>query len=604
MSFYSDDVVTRVREANDIVDIVSGYVRLNKRGDRYFGLCPFHNEKTPSFSVTRDKQLFYCYGCHAGGDVFRFVQKYENLTFPEALSSLAARAGITLPERKQSEEEKRLSDHKGRLFKINKDAGVYFYRLLRSDRGQSAYAYFKNRGLSDEVMSRFGLGYSDIYSNDLYTYLKNKGYNDDEIRDGGLGKVDEARGGRDRFFGRAMFPIMDTNSKVIAFGGRVMGEGQPKYLNSPETMIFNKSRTLYGLNIAKQSRRKGLILCEGYMDVISLHQAGFDNAVATLGTALTPQHAAVISRYSKEIYLSYDSDGAGKKAALRGIPILRNADISCKIISLEPYKDPDELIKALGADEYEQRIADAKNSFMFQIEMLEDEYDLADPDGKSRFARACARELMAFSEEIERNNYVSAISQKYNMDENALKELIRHTAAAGFQNKTDLVQNNFNRRRQDIRSSRGDLRSQRLLLQILSRNPQYYAQISPYITTDDFEDGVYRKVAGEVFDSITSTGEVVDASIISLFSEEDDIDAATRILCDEEEGMPDNDDIKGYEAIIREVVLKMIQERIKRHADELDYSDAAGFQNLIDEKKQFEDMKKTLHFVLTRREHG
>ena len=350
MPYYSDELIEEVRSRNDIVDVISGYVRLQKKGSTYFGLCPFHNEKTGSFSVSPVKQMYYCFGCGAGGNVFTFLMEYENFTFPEAMQALADRAGIDLPKQELSGEAKRESDKRSRLLEINKEAGKYYYTLLRSERGAQALSYFRKRELSDATMQKFGLGYSDKYSDDLYRYLKSKGYEDEILKDSGLVGFDEKRGGHDKFWNRAMFPIMDIHNKVIGFGGRVMGDGEPKYLNSPETKIFDKSRNLYALNFARQSKRPYMLLCEGYMDVIALHQAGFDNAVASLGTSFTSGHASLLKRYTKEVYLTFDSDGAGIKAALRAIPILKEVGLSAKVINMKPYKDPDEFIKALGAE--------------------------------------------------------------------------------------------------------------------------------------------------------------------------------------------------------------------------------------------------------------
>ena len=379
-------------------------MRLQKKGSTYFGLCPFHNEKTGSFSVSPNKQMYYCFGCGAGGNVFTFLMQYENYTFTEAMQVLADRAGIELPKQEMTGAQKREADKRTKLREINKEAAKYFYKLLRSPRGEKAYAYFRKRELSDETMRKFGLGYSDQYSDDLYRYLRHMGYDDALLKESGLVSIDEVRGGHDKFWNRAMFPIMDVHNRVIGFGGRVMGEGEPKYLNSPETKIFDKSRNLYGLNIARTTRKPQLLLCEGYMDVIALHQAGFDNAVASLGTSLTSGHASLLKRYTKEVYLTYDSDGAGVKAALRAIPILKEVGIITKVINMQPYKDPDEFIKALGAEEYQKRIDQAENSFLFEIRMLEQNYDMNDPESKTAFYNETARRLLAFPEELERNN--------------------------------------------------------------------------------------------------------------------------------------------------------------------------------------------------------
>ena len=308
---YSDDIIEEVRMKSDIVDVISQYVKLQRKGSSYFGLCPFHNEKSPSFSVSPSKQMYYCFGCGAGGNVFTFIMEYENFTFVEALRYLAERAGVELPQMEYSKEAKEAADRKASLLEVNKLAAQYFYYQLRRQNGQAGWKYLTGRGLTEDTIKRFGLGYSDKYSDDLYKYLKSKGYKDELLRDSGLFNVDERRGMYDKFWNRVIFPIMDVNSRVIGFGGRVMGDGKPKYLNSPETKIFDKSRNLYGLHIARTTREKYLIVCEGYMDVITMHQAGFTNAVASLGTALTSGHASLLKRYTQEVLLLYDSDEAG-----------------------------------------------------------------------------------------------------------------------------------------------------------------------------------------------------------------------------------------------------------------------------------------------------
>ena len=425
MPFYSDDLIEEIRSRNDIVDVISGYVRLQKKGSTYFGLCPFHNEKTPSFSVSGNKQMYYCFGCGAGGNVITFLMDYENYTFKEALEYLGQRAGIELPKQEMTAQERAQSDRRSRILEINKVAAKYFYAQLRMEQGKHAMAYLTGRKLTPETMRKFGLGYSNKFSDDLYRYLRQQGYEDEILKDSGLVTIDEKRGGYDKFWNRAMFPIMDANHRVIGFGGRVMGEGEPKYLNSPETMVFDKSRNLYGLNFARSSRRRQMLLCEGYMDVIALHQAGFDNAVASLGTAFTPGHANLLKRYTKEVLLTFDSDGAGIKAALRAIPILKEAGLTARVINMKPYKDPDEFIKALGAEAYQERIDQAQNSFLFEVSVLEQNYNLKDPEGKTAFYNAVAEKLLEFDEELERNNYIEAVAARYQTGFENLKKLDR-----------------------------------------------------------------------------------------------------------------------------------------------------------------------------------
>lgn len=498
MPYYSEELKEEVRSANDIVDVISGYVRLQKKGSSYVGLCPFHNEKTGSFHVSQNKQLYHCFGCGAGGDVFGFLMEYENFTFREAMEQLAGRVGITLPVQELSEQEKRESDYRSRLLEVNREAGKYYYLLLRNARGAHALEYFRGRELTDETMKKFGLGYADKYSDDLYRYLKSKGYGDQLLKDSGLVTIDEKRGAHDKFWNRAMFPIMNVHNKIIGFGGRVMGEGEPKYLNSPETKIFDKSRNLYGLHLARQSRRPQMLLCEGYMDVIALHQAGFDNAVASLGTAFTSGHASLLKRYVKEVYLTFDSDGAGIKAALRAIPILKEAGLTAKVINMKPYKDPDEFIKALGADAYQERIDRAENSFMFEIRILEQNYNMEDPEGKTAFYKETARRLLEFSEELERNNYIEAVAQKYQTGFENLRRLVAKAGTqTGLVKRPEPLKSGIHKK--EIQKEDGIKKSQKLLLTWLSEEPALYPVIREYITPEDFPDEICRRTATELF---------------------------------------------------------------------------------------------------------
>ncbi|MBP5304534.1 MAG: DNA primase, partial [Lachnospiraceae bacterium] len=367
---YPDEIIEEVRQKNNIVDIVGSYVKLKKTGSNYMGLCPFHNEKSGSFSVSESRQMYHCFGCGVSGNVFTFLMEYENYTFVEALKVLAEKAGVTLPEREETAESRRRADERNAILEINKEAATYYYYNLRSEGAKVAQNYLLGRKLTPETIKSFGLGFSGKGGGELYNYLKGKGYKDEILKESGLFTFDEARGVYDKFWNRVMFPIFDVNNRVIGFGGRVMGDGKPKYLNSPETKVFDKSRNLYGLNKARQSREKYMLCCEGYMDVISMHQAGFTNAVASLGTALTGLQASLLKRYTDTVILTYDSDEAGVKAALRAIPIFREAGITTKVLNLKPHKDPDEFLKNEGVDAFRKRIEEAENSFYFEIRVL------------------------------------------------------------------------------------------------------------------------------------------------------------------------------------------------------------------------------------------
>ena len=592
MPYYSDDLIEEVRSRNDIVDVISQYVHLQKKGSSYFGLCPFHNEKTPSFSVTPSKQMYYCFGCGAGGNVFTFLMEYENFTFGEAMEALAQRAGVQLPERQMSGEARREADRRGRLLEINREAARYFYMLLRSEKGRAAYRYFSGRGLSPETMQKFGLGYSDKYRDDLYRYLRNKGYEDEILKDSGLVTIDERRGGYDKFWNRAMFPIMDVNSKVVAFGGRVMGEGEPKYLNSPETPVFNKSRTLYGLHLARKTRRPQMILCEGYMDVIALHQAGFDNAVASLGTALTEGHAGILRRYAKEVYLSYDSDGAGQKAALRAIPILRDAGITCKVINMSPYKDPDEFIKALGPEAYEERIARAENSFMYTLRMREKDFDLKDPEGKTAFYREAARMILEFPDELERDNYIEAVAVHYQVGFDHLRQMVHKMGTAGgigVPREPLKTGRNEKKRRENGRE-----KSQRLLLTWLAEQPKLFRTISAYLSPADFTEGVYRKVAEELFRQMTEEEQPNPGRIVSMFDTEEDQRTVAQI-CNASAG--EMGSTADMEKALKETILRIRQGSLEEERKALDPTDMEGLKRMIEHKRLLQELEK-LHISI------
>ena len=599
MPIYSDDLIEEVRQRNDIVDVVSQYVHLTKKGSTYFGLCPFHNEKTGSFSVTPHKQMYYCFGCGAGGNVFTFLMQYENFTFGEAMEVLADRAGVTLPKYEMNEAQKREADKKQRLLDINKEAAKYFYMLLRNERGRHAHNYFTKRELTEETMRKFGLGYSDQYSNDLYQYLRKKGYDDEILKESGLVTIDERRGGYDKFWNRAMFPIMDVRNKVIGFGGRVMGEGEPKYLNSPETPIFDKSRNLYGLNFARTTKKPQLLLCEGYMDVIALHQAGFDNAVASLGTSLTSGHANLLKRYTKEVYITFDSDGAGTKAALRAIPILKEVGLTTKIINMKPYKDPDEFIKALGAEEYQKRIDEAENSFLFEIRIMQMDYDLTDPEGKSKFYNDVAKKLCSFSEKIERDIYVEAIAAKYQIPIADLQRLVgRYGMQMAGENQERMRLksgiNEENTKRNGLKKNDGMKQSQKLLLTWLIENNGLYQKIKKYITPEDFTEDLYFKVAELLFAQFEESGVANPAKIINCFEQEGEQKEVAGLFNARIHKVETKEEM---EKALKETLLRVKENSMKHRSENLAPTDMEGLLRVINDKKSLEELKN-LHISI------
>ena len=576
--FYSDDLIEEVRSRNDIVDLISGYVSLKKKGSSYFGLCPFHNEKSPSFSVSRDKQMYYCFGCGAGGNIFTFLMEYENMTFPEAMQMLADRAGIELPEQETSQEARRAADEKARLREMNKLAAQYYYVLLHRDRGEKGLRYLQQRGILDETIRHFGLGYADIYRDDLYQFLKQKGYTDEEMKNSGLVSIDEKHGGNDKFWNRVMFPIMDVNNRVIGFGGRVMGDGNPKYLNSQETKLFDKSRNLYGLNFARSSRRKELILCEGYLDVISMHQAGFTNAVASLGTAFTSGHGVLLKRYTDRVVLSFDSDDAGIRAANRAIPILKEAGLSIRVLDLSPYKDPDEFIKGAGVEAMEERLRQAKSIFMFQMDQIAGKYRMDDPEDKTKCFHEMAKQLAMIEEPLERRNYIEAVSTAYLASRKELEQLVNHYGTLGISQKQESIKPVRQTSQKEMREE-SKKQPQKLLLTWLVNEPVLFQRLKGILTPDDFLEPMYHSVAMMLFGQYEEDGQVCPARIINQFVDTEEQKQVAGLFNTTLKMAPmPEDNEKAVTDIVRKVKLASIEAKMSRSNDILEW------QELIKEK--------------------
>ena len=560
--YYPQEVLDQVLANTDIVDVISSHVHLQKKGKDYVGLCPFHNEKTPSFYVVPSKNMYYCFGCGAAGSAITFLMKYNNSPFQEVLQDLADRAKITLPAPNRSEESKKRERHRQDLLAINKEAAVYYYRLLRTKKGARGMRYFTERALTPETMKQFGLGFADGARSDLTAWLRGKGYTDEMILESDLAVFNEKQGLHDRFWNRVIFPIQDVRGRVIGFGGRVLGDTKPKYLNSSDTMIFDKGRNLYALNLARRSRKEYLILCEGYMDVIAMHQAGFTEAVASLGTSFTAGQASLLKRYAKKILLAYDSDGAGVRAALRNIGILRKAGMDTAVIDLRPHKDPDEFIKAEGREAFQARIDNAENSFFYELRILSDSYRMDDPASRTAFHREIAKKLCTFSDEIERENYIAAAAEKYFIRTDALRRLVaQYGTVAGTEEMTGLSRESAGERDAVIlepvsgntargmtggalaagpssagadRTEAGGLpatgagrteagsraqaavtnrgrpripkatqalwKKQRLLLTWITDQPSIFGQVSAYLGPEDFDGPLFRETAARLWD--------------------------------------------------------------------------------------------------------
>lgn len=584
--YYPDELIEEVRSRNDIVDVVSGYVKLQKKGGNYWACCPFHNEDTPSFSVSGSKQMYYCFGCHASGNVVTFLMKYENYSFPEAIKYLGERAGVKLPEVELTEEQKKKASRKARLLEVNKEAAKFFYYQLRTPKGEIGRQYLTKRELSEETMKRFGLGYSGKSGAELVAYLRKQGFEDDLIKEAGLAVMSERSGLVSQFWNRVMFPIQDMNGKVIGFGGRVMGDGEPKYLNSPETPVFDKRRNLFGLNFAKTARTGNIILCEGYMDVIAMHQAGFTQAVASLGTAFTTEQAGLLKRLTPNVLLAYDSDGAGTKAAIRGIGILREVGLTGKVINMKPYKDPDEFIKALGKEAFQERIDQAENSFFFEVRILQSQFNMNDPEDKTKFHREIARKLCSFSEEVERENYLQAIAEKYFIGVDNLRKLVNSYAGqTGLAKPVERPKSGVHQKNTAEETAK---KAQRLLLTWITDEPEVYGKIKKYITADDFTDELYKSVATRLFADMDG-GTFNPAAIINTFEEEEEQRAVAEIF---HTTLPELNTRQEKEKAFHDILLAVKKDSYEYFSSRLG-SDVKALTLVVQGKKTLEELAKT-----------
>ena len=415
---FPEQFLQELSDRNDIVDVVSSYVRLTKKsGTNLFGLCPFHSEKTPSFSVSSDKQIYHCFGCGKGGSVINFIMEIENLSFPEAVEFLARRAGMQVPEETRNDPQARRREQ---LLALNKDAARFFYGCFRAPGGAPAQEYAMRRELSPATVKKFGLGFAPDTWDSLVNAMKQKGYSEGLMLQAGLVRKGKNSGVYDTFRNRLMFPVFDVRGNVIGFSGRILGDGEPKYMNSPETPVFSKSRNLFAMNLAKKTKLGYVILCEGNVDVVSMHQAGFDNAVASLGTSLTPEQARLISRYVNEVVIAYDNDGAGQKATQRAISILEKLDLKVRVLTMEGAKDPDEFIKTKGADAFRNLLAKSEDHVDYSLRNLQSQFDLSSPESKLNYLKEAEAFIAGFSGRAERELYAMRVAETVGVSADAV----------------------------------------------------------------------------------------------------------------------------------------------------------------------------------------
>lgn len=586
--YYPEELIREVREKSDIVSVISRYVSLTRKGRNYFGLCPFHGEKTPSFSVNATDQFYHCFGCGAGGNVFTFIQNMENVSFVEALQQLADEAHVQLPEAEVSAQEKARIRRRERMYEANREAARFFYvQLVKSPYAAAAREYLAGRAVTEEYLRKFGLGYALISRDALSRYLMSKGYEPELLRAACLSGGEGERI-YDRFFNRVMFPIFDVRGRVIAFGGRVIGKGEPKYLNSSDTELFNKRKNLYAMNLAKKSRRKQALMVEGYMDVFSLHQAGFDNAVASLGTALTPEQAMLLKRYFEEVCLVYDSDAAGTNAARRAIPILEQAGLRVRVMRVPGAKDPDEFIKGNGAEAFEKLIENALDPVAFELSIS----DIGTVDGKVQTMKTMRERLMRIEDDAERELHIRDVAERLQMNPQTLARQVEEAR------RTYGAKEYHEARRQTVRGGEkgrsGLEKAQCQLLALMLRYPKARAQLFSYISPEDFpekvpsdagseegKENIFRRAAQYIYEK--QQEELIAADLISLTAETAEQEKLARLAT---ETLPEekNELEKLSVETIRMIRSLSLDTRLRTVAD------AQELQQIVQEKKKLERM--------------
>ncbi len=523
---FPEDLIEEIRVNNDIVEVISEYVKLDKKGKNYFGRCPFHNEKTASFSVEPVKQIFNCFGCGKGGNVIHFIMGIENLDFPEALKLLADRAKISIPETSAGVQDNEQAKLKKELLEINIEAARFFHNNLINGKEKAPLTYLLNRKIERQTITKFGLGYAADSYDALYKQLKNKGHSEKAIISSGLVIFkEEAKKIYDRFRGRIMFPIFDIRGNVIAFGGRVMDSSQPKYMNSPETDVYHKGKHLYAMNFAKNTCSKQIILAEGYMDVISLHQSGIINAVAPLGTALTDSQGKLLKKYTEEIVLSFDSDNAGQTAALRSLDLLNEIGCNVKVLTIPSGKDPDEFIKTRGIDEFKRLVAKAKNLVDFKLELLDNKIDTTTNDGKVKFIDNAMVILDKIDNNVERELYVKKLSRELGVSEQSIyselaKRQYRKQKTRDKQTKeVNLIRTNTVKRKRTTESA--EERLQKLELMLLSTiciENNVYFQIKDIIKLNTIKSSEIRQAYSYAIERIENKSGVITGEILNKLS--------------------------------------------------------------------------------------
>lgn len=585
---YSEELIDEIRNSNDIVDIISQYVILKRSGRNFFGLCPFHKEKTPSFSVSPDKQIFHCFGCGAGGNVIHFISKIENVDFKESLEILADRAGIKLPTLENNVDSKRL-ELKEKIYEINKLVAMYYHEILYKPQAKPAQEYVKKRKLDNKALKEFCIGYAEN-ANVLYKLLKEKGFTEEEILASDL-VIKKGNNYVDRFKNRLIFPIQDIRNRFIAFGGRVLDNSLPKYINSPENIVYSKARNLYGLNVAKNTKTRKLIIVEGYMDTVSLHQRGIDNVVASCGTALTEAQGRLLRKYAEKVIISYDSDSAGQAATLRGLEILNNLGCDIRILQMEGAKDPDEYVIKYGNGRFNDLVENAISLVEFKIKVLKKGLNIENTNDKIKFMNEIAKILGGVDNKIEQEIYIDKISSDYNISKEAIYAQINKNEYSN--NKGAKILESSSIRKPTIKRQEKEInpelekRENIIISLLIDGGEEVYNKIKDIINPNDFKSEANQKIMGRLYEEFEKGNSNIN-SLVDMFADDEQVvNALTGIMADDYE-------IEDNKKALDDVINNYQKEKLMARRNEIIQS----LNNANLDKEKASELEKELHTLI------
>ena len=540
---YSDEILNEIKESNDIVEIISQYVHLKRSGRNYFGLCPFHNEKSPSFSVSPDKQIFHCFGCGVGGNVITFISKIEGIGFKEAVENLAEKANISLPVN-TSQEDNKIEELKSKVYKVNMFTANYYHKRLYEPRSKIGQEYVKQRKLTNETLEAYNLGFSGNFD-ELYQALRKEGFKDEEILESGLVNKNDNGKYIDRYRNRFMIPILDVRNRVIAFGGRVLDDSKPKYINSPENVVYSKGKHLFGLNVAKKGNTKKLLIVEGYMDAISLHQRGITNVVASLGTALTTNQGWLLRKNTEEVILGFDSDGAGQTAVMRAMEVMQNMGCDMRVLQMTGAKDPDEYIIKYGSARFQK----------LNLEVAGD---------KVKFLNEIAKLISKIDNSIEREIYIEKIAKGYNISKEAIFGQVNKIQYSG-KNKTNILEKPkkvvYNKEEKNKQVNEETIKRENIIISILINNPELYNSIKQNMKIEDFKYDINIKIIKALYEELEKENSNVNSVLDKL--QEDEVQSHLTAIMAEDYGIADNN------KAIQDILKKYEREKLEKRRDDL-----------------------------------